>query len=184
MTCDEVKLGDGFTAIVCTRGRRRRASTCSTPGCSKPAAVLCDHPVMRNGKEATCDRALCEGHAVAISSVSDYCEAHARHSRVRPFDRRLFMHWCAYFWRTEMFDRTLPGEKSKYERDCHIPHPNHRYKSEEHARKVLRELQLGPTRGTPEHEQAKALSHHGVCTTLREAGWTSRGIRLFPPRTR
>ena len=181
MTCDEVSLRTGrgpVTAIVCRRGGRP-ARRCGVPGCSKTGARLCDHPVVRGGRETTCDRPMCDGHSVAVAPHQDYCEAHARHAKVRPFVRQLFRLWCSYLWRTETFDRALPGERQP--NGDHIPHPHHRWEGTEHAQKVRRELGLGDSVGGPEHKAADALTHRGVCEELKRAGWTSRGARLIPP---
>lgn len=45
MTCETIRLPDGGTAIVCSRGRRR--PRCSTPGCNQYADLECDAPVAR-----------------------------------------------------------------------------------------------------------------------------------------
>lgn len=63
-----------FTAIICTRGRKQNKA-CVT--CGKPGGFLCDYPVLRNGKAATCDRACCADHKVHVGKDADYCLAHA-----------------------------------------------------------------------------------------------------------
>ena len=44
MKCTPIALGEGITAIVCSRHERRR---CSTVGCHSNATLQCDHPVKR-----------------------------------------------------------------------------------------------------------------------------------------
>lgn len=78
MTCRSMKSKSGFTAVVCTRGARARPAPCQEQHCSRPHTKLCDYPVTRKGKPGTCDRKLCDGHAVAVGSDRDYCQAHAR----------------------------------------------------------------------------------------------------------
>lgn len=73
LMCDRVELENGITAIVC-RGHRR-TKPCVT--CGKPGTKLCDYPVRRKGKDATCDRAMCSQHATADGPDLDYCLAHA-----------------------------------------------------------------------------------------------------------
>ena len=75
MTCRTVSFGGG-TAIVCSRGQRRRS--CSTPNCTRTAELLCDHPVTRKGKVGTCDRPICSRCAVSQGENTDYCQAHGR----------------------------------------------------------------------------------------------------------
>jgi hypothetical protein len=64
--------GDGFTAIVCTRGQRKRR--CHY--CNRPAPYLCDHPVIRNGKRGTCDIAICEQCRHNVQAGVDLCRPH------------------------------------------------------------------------------------------------------------
>ncbi|MCA9653204.1 MAG: hypothetical protein KC501_25040 [Myxococcales bacterium] len=78
MTCKPITLGDGFTAITCSRGARRRAAACDEPHCQRPHTRLCDYPVTRGGRPGTCDRKLCDGHAVRMGEDTDYCPAHSR----------------------------------------------------------------------------------------------------------
>jgi hypothetical protein len=74
MPCSHVKLPGGGHAIVCTRGGRQKS--CVT--CGKPASILCDYPVTRDGKDTTCDRPCCRQHAESVGSDKDYCLAHAQ----------------------------------------------------------------------------------------------------------
>ena len=69
MTCKTVKTEAGITAIVCSRGRRPIICKCGSRG-----SKLCDFPI---GEGKTCDRPLCDRHAVVISPGVDYCQIHA-----------------------------------------------------------------------------------------------------------
>lgn len=79
MRCTPFRLEDGTTGIVCSRGRRR--SKCTVPGCGRYVERECDHPVMRSGRPATCDRGVClscarrVGLALGGDSV-DFCPPH------------------------------------------------------------------------------------------------------------
>jgi hypothetical protein len=66
-------MGNGATAIVCTRGTTKAA--CDTPGCQRVHMALCDYP-LANGK--TCDRKMCDGHRKPVGANRDYCPAHAK----------------------------------------------------------------------------------------------------------
>lgn len=182
MTCEKITIpsADGpVTAIVCRRGSRRTIALCSEPHCSKPHDKLCDYPVQRNGRAGTCDRALCEGHSVAVGPDRDYCMAHARASKATPFDRELFHRWCAYFWRTESFDRAGPHVM---EGDTAYPTPEAHWASQDHARKVRRELRLVEAdREAPERLTASRLKHEAIAQELTRAGWRMRGDRLVAP---
>ncbi len=72
MPCTPLKLGDGITALVCTRGRRRRCVHCGGP-----ASQLCDFRVARGGKPATCDVPLCRHCSTRIPGDRDLCRPHA-----------------------------------------------------------------------------------------------------------
>lgn len=60
-------------AIVC--GPRLR---CATAGCRGNGLLLCDYPVKRRGRDATCNRRICRGCAVSIGKDCDYCPPHSR----------------------------------------------------------------------------------------------------------
>jgi hypothetical protein len=68
-----VKLPDGTTAIVCTRGHRQSCYVCGAP-----APLLCDYPVT-SSKSGTCDRPFCRRHGTNQSPDVDYCLAHENH---------------------------------------------------------------------------------------------------------
>ena len=78
MSCEPVP-GGGF---ACSRGRRR---SCSVPGCTNSATLLCDYPLKGPKAGKTCDRDLCVMHAArrghqtfdGRSNTVDYCPAHA-----------------------------------------------------------------------------------------------------------
>ena len=46
---------------------------CNEDGCNWVAEFLCDYPV---GDEKTCDRHLCNDHAIEIAPNVHYCSAH------------------------------------------------------------------------------------------------------------
>lgn len=82
MICKLVDLGNGVTAIACYR--KRRISPCAIPGCATPHAKLCDHPVLRKGKHATCDMKICDRHAKEIGPDRHYCPGHAKSPMLIP----------------------------------------------------------------------------------------------------
>ena len=65
---------EGGTVFICS-GRRRSRSRCQY--CSADSIALCDHPVIRKGKQVTCDRKLCARHRKKIGGDVDLCPAHA-----------------------------------------------------------------------------------------------------------
>jgi hypothetical protein len=69
MPCAALKLEDGRTAILCSRGKRTRKCHC----CGAPAARLCDFE-LRRGK--SCDKPLCDACAVPAGDDRDYCPDH------------------------------------------------------------------------------------------------------------
>lgn len=50
---------------------------CKDPGCGTRAVYVCEYPVMRDGKPATCDRPLCERHTTVIDNKK-HCAVHAK----------------------------------------------------------------------------------------------------------
>ncbi len=71
MPCNVVKTESGF-ALVCGG---RRAKRCTY--CNRPAPFLCDFPVIRKGRKATCDAALCEACAQKGDNPDyDFCRPH------------------------------------------------------------------------------------------------------------
>lgn len=66
--------GDGFSAIVCTRGKR--PMKCYV--CARPCDILCDHPA---GVGKTCDRPCCKTHSEHVGKDRDYCLTHAEFER-------------------------------------------------------------------------------------------------------
>ena len=76
MPCRIKDLPGGGYAIICGRGSNQQP--CVT--CGRPHKILCDFPVKRDGKDATCDRPCCRQHAVAVGKNVDYCLAHAQHA--------------------------------------------------------------------------------------------------------
>ena len=69
-----VKLPDGTTAIVCSRGGGPRKA-CVV--CGRGADLLCDFKLTGPKAGQTCDRALCAKHTHRPSVGVDYCPAHA-----------------------------------------------------------------------------------------------------------
>ncbi len=86
MKCEQLVVAPGVMAIVCSRGRRRKAPPCSVPGCDRDSVSLCDFPVTREGREGTCDKELCSSHRTHVGTDLDYCPAHSR--RPVPENRR------------------------------------------------------------------------------------------------
>lgn len=60
--------GDGYKAIVCTRGARPIKCACGAR-----ANLLCDFPIDANGR--TCDKGICEEHTTKNGDL-DYCALH------------------------------------------------------------------------------------------------------------
>ena len=77
MTCREIRLPNGVTGIVCSRGRKPLCAVCS----KRPHTKLCDFPLTGSKAGKTCDRKLCDSCAVgqgrANGDTVDYCPAHA-----------------------------------------------------------------------------------------------------------
>lgn len=76
MPCHTLKLPGGGVAIACSRGFKQ--SPCSVPGCANRSSKLCDYPVVREGKQTTCDAKLCDRCAVKVGRDKDFCPAHSR----------------------------------------------------------------------------------------------------------
>ena len=75
MACRVVKIGDA-TGIICG-GRGKRQPPCES--CGRASSRQCDYPVKRDGKQATCDRHLCNSCARPVDSLGeniDFCPAH------------------------------------------------------------------------------------------------------------
>ena len=60
------------TSFVC-----RPRATCETKWCAGHATHLCDYPVKRDGRRASCSRHVC-GKCVQRLGGRDYCPPHAR----------------------------------------------------------------------------------------------------------
>jgi hypothetical protein len=73
MPCNLINDGKGGQVIVCGRGNRIKHCVV----CGRAAFLLCDYPVIRDGKETTCDRPCCRRHAEKLGPDKDYCRAHA-----------------------------------------------------------------------------------------------------------
>ena len=75
MPCETKDLGNGGGfAIICSRGRSGKRCA----HCGAAAALLCDFPVERVGKRATCDAPLCARCTTKIAGDGDLCRPHAR----------------------------------------------------------------------------------------------------------
>lgn len=80
MTCNTIDLGNGETAIVCSRGRKpRRCTVCNR----NRIAVLCDFPLAGKKTGKTCSRGLCERCAVHVGPDRDLCPAHGKAEAVQ-----------------------------------------------------------------------------------------------------
>lgn len=66
---------DGRHVIICSRGRGRRAPPAPCSVCRAPSTKLCDYPTLENAS-GTCDRPLCDEHAVHVGPDRDYCVIH------------------------------------------------------------------------------------------------------------
>lgn len=75
MPCNLFTFDSGQTAIVCSRGSRKRVVACSTPGCAHPGTRLCDHPSYAK-PDATCDRLVCETHSRTVGPDRHWCLEH------------------------------------------------------------------------------------------------------------
>lgn len=72
---------------ACSRGRRRKP--CKVVGCTSDASKLCDYPVTRAGKAATCDFDMCARHATKVGPDRDYCPPHAALAAKAPAQGKL-----------------------------------------------------------------------------------------------
>lgn len=70
MPCTPTRMPDGGTAILCTRGGRKRNLCCS---CRAYATLECDWPTA-DGK--TCSKPICRTCARAVGDNVDYCPFH------------------------------------------------------------------------------------------------------------
>lgn len=74
MPCNTIKDDEGrVTAIICSRNRRQWCHVCRA-ACTK----LCDFPLTGKKAGQTCDRPMCDRHAVSQGPEVDYCETHDR----------------------------------------------------------------------------------------------------------
>jgi hypothetical protein len=80
MSCKAINLGQGATAILCSREPRAR---CHTTGCRGESVALCDYPIKRkNGAPGTCDRRMCVSCRRRQGEGVDYCPVHDRLAKV------------------------------------------------------------------------------------------------------
>jgi len=76
LTCKQINLGNGATAIVCSRGARRERCRC---GSGLPVSRLCDFELRGRKAGQTCSAKLCDRcSSRAPATELDYCQAHAR----------------------------------------------------------------------------------------------------------
>lgn len=80
MTCRTVDFGDGVTAIVCTRGERKKKCS-GFVLCGNHASLLCDHPLKGEKSGKTCDAPLCASCAVLVGPDRHLCPTHDRWTR-------------------------------------------------------------------------------------------------------
>ena len=80
MSCETYKTPNGFTMIVCSRGRRSKV--CSAPECDQVAVALCDAP-LDGGK--TCSAPMCQTHRTTVGSNLDHCPIHTKQEAL-PFE--------------------------------------------------------------------------------------------------
>jgi hypothetical protein len=71
MACRSFRI-NGVAGIVCGL-RRSRPKRCSHKDCKAPGTKLCDWPI---GDGKTCDKPLCDRHAVRVGDDTDYCRGH------------------------------------------------------------------------------------------------------------
>jgi hypothetical protein len=81
MPCERIDLGEGRTAIACSRGRRPAKPCCS---CGRVSSLLCDYPLRGEKQGKTCDRALCAKCTWRPRVGVDYCPAHRAMTEARP----------------------------------------------------------------------------------------------------
>lgn len=74
MGCDRVDLGNGTSAIICSRGRAAPAQSCRW--CRNKATLLCDHPLPGRALGRTCSAPLCGLHTERRGTL-DLCPDHA-----------------------------------------------------------------------------------------------------------
>ncbi|MCA9686550.1 MAG: hypothetical protein KC457_30560 [Myxococcales bacterium] len=75
MACKQIDLGNGATAIVCTRDRREPCPC----GSGLPVSRLCDFELGGRKAGSTCSDKLCDRCASSPPGTDlDYCQAHAR----------------------------------------------------------------------------------------------------------
>ncbi len=74
MPCNPIKLPGGGSAIICSRGPRRKPCC----HCGRPSDKLCDFPLTGAKAGSTCDRPVCENHAIHREPDTDYCPTHGR----------------------------------------------------------------------------------------------------------
>lgn len=83
MVCTPVKAEDG-TVMICFHGRSRSRPVKLCYFCDKPSTKLCDfkwkHSQITKGVQhqvtSTCNRPLCDNHAVEVGHDIDYCHTH------------------------------------------------------------------------------------------------------------
>ena len=73
MACEKIPFEGGF-AIIC--GGRRSRVFCKF--CGGSGQFLCDAPVIRQGRQQTCDIKLCAHHRKNVAPGVDLCPAHGR----------------------------------------------------------------------------------------------------------
>jgi hypothetical protein len=72
MPCETVKFDDGTTAIVCTRGTKRKVCR----WCARTHTKLCDYPLRGAKAGKTCSAEMCDAHAHEVGPDQHFCPPH------------------------------------------------------------------------------------------------------------
>lgn len=80
MTFYRADLPGGVTAIFCGGRKPKLPAICLF--CPRESVKLCDFPVRRHGRRATCDVPLCDVHATNFGNT-DLCPSHATEWRAK-----------------------------------------------------------------------------------------------------
>lgn len=70
--CEQIKLPDGNTVMIC--GGRSRRQFCA---CGREAVFLCDWKVSGR-KSGTCDKPICGHHAQTVGAGKHLCQEHQK----------------------------------------------------------------------------------------------------------
>ena len=78
MPMRSVPIRDEAGNVVGRACYREPRARCATTACAGAGTILCDYPVIRRGRQTTCNRRVCRGCAVALGTDLDLCPPHAR----------------------------------------------------------------------------------------------------------